>query len=94
MKIYIDDNDIGKTVSYKEADGVRQYLYVHDKEGFVIKHLAEHDKEIRNQVCERMRKFAYNTYKQFGCFDETDLEHILDKIEGSEEWLKKKDYKS
>lgn len=27
---------------------------------------------------EKVRSFAYNTFKEFGCFDETDLEHILD----------------
>lgn len=33
------------------------------------------------QVCEKIREFAYDTYKEFGVFDETDLEHILDQIE-------------
>ena len=27
---------------------------------------------------EKVRNFAYDTYRKFGVFDETDLEHILD----------------
>lgn len=27
---------------------------------------------------EKVRNFAYDTYREFGVFDETDLEHILD----------------
>lgn len=33
------------------------------------------------QVCDEIRKFAYDTYKEWGVFDESDLEHILDQIE-------------
>lgn len=45
MKLYIEDKDIGKTVTF--TDEKRQGLYVHgDKEGFVFKSLAEHDKEL------------------------------------------------
>ncbi len=47
-----------------------------------LKSLTEHDKQIKKEMCERIRKFAYNTFKEFGCFDETDLEHILDTIQG------------
>ena len=34
------------------------------------------------EVSEEIRTFAYDTFKEFGCFDETDLEHILDQIQG------------
>ena len=38
-------------------------------------------KQVRKKVCEEIRTFAYDTFKEFGCFDETDLEHILDQIQ-------------
>ena len=38
--------------------------------------------QVRKEVCEEIRTFAYDTFKEFGCFDETDLEHILDQIQG------------
>ena len=41
MKIYIDDVEIGTTVSYIEENGKKQNLYVHDKEGFVFKSLKD-----------------------------------------------------
>lgn len=44
--------------------------------------VADHDKQVRKEVCEEIRKFAYDTFKEFGCFDEVDLEHILDQIQG------------
>ena len=47
-----------------------------------LKSLSEHDNQVRKEVCEKIRKFAYDTFKEFGCFDEVDLEHILDQIQG------------
>ena len=44
--------------------------------------LADYTKQVRKKVCEEIRTFAYDTFKEFGCFDETDLEHILDQIQG------------
>lgn len=52
MKIYINENDIGKTVSFKDENGKKEYLYVHDKEGFIFKDLAEHDKELVKTICD------------------------------------------
>lgn len=42
----------------------------------------DYTKQVRKEVCEEIRKFAYDTFKEFGCFDEVDLEHILDQIQG------------
>lgn len=44
--------------------------------------LADYTKQVRTEVCEEIRTFAYDTFKEFGCFDETDLEHILYQIQG------------
>jgi transcriptional regulator with XRE-family HTH domain len=45
-------------------------------------YLSDYTKQVRKEVCEEIRKFAYDTFKEFGCFDEVDLEHILDQIQG------------
>lgn len=37
MNIYIKPEEIGTTITYKEDNGRKQYLYVHDREGFVFK---------------------------------------------------------
>lgn len=50
--------------------------------------IADHDKQVRaderKKVCEQIRRFAYDTFQEWGVFDETDLEHILDQIEKGE----------
>ena len=60
MKVYIDTNDIGKTVSYKEENGKKQYLYAHDNEGFVVKDLAEHDKQVRKEIIKQVKDYMEN----------------------------------
>ena len=47
-----------------------------------LQSLADYTKQVRKEVCEKIRTFAYDTFKEFGYFDETDLEHILDQIQG------------
>ena len=49
--------------------------------GCPLKTLADYTKQVRKEVCEEIRTFAYDTFKEFGCFDETDLEHILDQLQ-------------
>lgn len=53
MKVYVDVADSGKTITYKEEYGKRQYLYVHDNEGFIFKDLADYAKQVRKEVCEK-----------------------------------------
>lgn len=48
----------------------------------IAESFTNYNNKIVEEVCEKIRKFAYDTFKEFGCFDETDLEHILDKIKG------------
>lgn len=64
MKLYLEDNDIAKTVTFEEENGVRQRLYVHgDKEGFVFKSLAEHDEQVRKAVCDEIASaIAYEVF--------------------------------
>ena len=47
-----------------------------------LQSLADYTKQVRKEVCDEIRTFAYDTFKEFGYFDETDLEHILDQIQG------------
>ena len=44
--------------------------------------LSDYTKQVRKEVCDEIRTFVYDTFKEFGYFDETDLEHILDQIQG------------
>lgn len=53
MKVYVDVADSGKTITYKEEYGKRQYLYVHDNEGFIFKDLADYAKQAKKEVCEK-----------------------------------------
>ena len=50
----------------------------------IVKNEFQSLSDYTKQVCEKIREFAYDTFKEFGCFDETDLEHILDQIEKGE----------
>jgi Holliday junction resolvase len=84
MKIYIDENDIAKTVTYKEENGKRQYLYIHDNEGFIFKELSEHDKQVRQEVCEEIKEKVKNFNKVYLYPDYTKsdaIECILDDVE-------------
>lgn len=48
-------------------------------ENMLLKRKSNQDKiSFAVEQLEKVRSFAYNTFKEFGCFDETDLEHILD----------------
>lgn len=62
MKLYIEDKDIGKTVTF--ADEKRQGLYVHgDKDGFIFKSLAEHDELLVKSICDEISSaIAYETF--------------------------------
>lgn len=50
MKVYVDANDMGTTVTYKEENGKKEYIYCHDREGFVFKDLADYTKQVRKEV--------------------------------------------
>ena len=91
MKVYVDE--LPKSCDDCEFCKQTEYCYycdkLHMKLGYIDKDkdcplqpLSAHDKQVRKEVCEEIRTFAYDTFKEFGCFDETDLEHILDQIQG------------
>lgn len=78
MKVYIDKKDIGLTVTYKEEFGKKQYLYVHDKDGFVFKSLEEHDKETKKTVLNAVIEKLYNTPVDYDY--KIDIEEVVDII--------------
>lgn len=67
-------------IVYVKDEATEHYSLTENSISVVNQWLRE--RKIRKQVCEEIRTFAYDTFKEFGCFDETDLEHILDKIQG------------
>ena len=90
MKLYIDTKDIGKTVSYKEENGKKQYLYAHDKEGFEFKDIADYTKQVRKEVCEEIRDnlkdmdfLAHETEfgERINCFSKYKVLDILIRVE-------------
>ena len=78
MKVYIDEKDIGLTVTYKEEFGKKQYLYVHDKDGFVFKSLEEHDKETKKTVFNSIIEKLYDTPVDYDY--KIDIEEVIDII--------------
>ena len=90
MKVYVDELpkdciDCPCESEYycnllNEDVGCLEWGEIH--KGCPLKTLADYTKQVRKEVCEEIKKFAYDTFKEFGCFDETDLEHILDQIQG------------
>lgn len=97
MKIYVDPKYGGTTLNFKEENGKRQYLYVHDKEGFIIKNLEDYKKQIIKDVCERIKDLAGDYFDVHYCeiCGETayqdvilkgrDLTEILETIQKEEE---------
>lgn len=59
MKIYVDPKYDGTTVTFKEENGKRQYLYVHDKEGFIIKSLDDYKKKVLDDI----KEFIINNFE-------------------------------
>lgn len=58
MKVYIDEKNNGKTVTFELENGKKQKLYVHDNEGFIFKDLADYTKQVRKEMCEKLREWA------------------------------------
>ena len=95
MRIYVDElpeccNDCELGYFYDcqycslSPDLAREDIWVEKEKYCPLQSLADYTKQVRKEVCEEIRTFAYDTFKEFGCFDETDLEHILDQIQGGE----------
>ena len=81
MKVYLEQKDIERPmVTYHDGANTQQGLYVYGKDKIEVLSLSDYTKQVRKEVCEEIKKFAYDTFKEFGVFDEVDLEHILDQI--------------
>lgn len=82
MKVYVDANDIGKTVTYKEEYGKRQYLYVHDNEGFIFKDLSDYTKQVRKEVVEKVYKVLEQAVPKDLSWSWAVITKELDKLQG------------
>lgn len=83
MKVYVEDNNISNLDDLFQATNSYECWAGNCGDDLEIVSLADYTKQVRKEVCEEIRKFAYDTFKEFGCFDEVDLEHILDQIQGN-----------
>ena len=83
MKVYVETNPetiySGRVKDEVKTTEIRMWFET-DEEIEVLS-LSDYTKQVRKEVCEEIRTFAYDTFKEFGCFDETDLEHILDQLQ-------------
>jgi hypothetical protein len=79
MKIYIEDKDIVKTVTF--TDKKRQGLYVHDdKDGFIFKSLAEHDELLVKSICDEISSaIAYEVFLS-GKLTHKEVETAIEKV--------------
>lgn len=79
MKLYIADEDIGKTVTF--TDEKRQGLYVHDdKEGFIFKSLAEHDELLVKSICDEISSaISYEVFVS-GKLTHEEIEKAIAKV--------------
>ena len=81
MKLYLDDSDMAKTVTFEEENGVIQRLYVHDdKDGFVFKSLAEHDENLIKELCKKISSaIAYEVFVS-GKLTQKQINTAIDKV--------------
>jgi hypothetical protein len=93
MKVYVNANDMGKTVTYKEENGKRQHLYVHDNEGFIFKSLEDYTKQVRKEVIDEIKKIGsiseYHEYEngEFKYGDQYVIkDYELDQLQGEDKW--------
>ena len=80
MKIYLDNSEIAKTVTFENEDGKRQKLYVHDNEGFVFKSLEEHDELLVKSICDEISSaVAYEVFVS-GKLTHKEVEKAIAKV--------------
>jgi hypothetical protein len=80
MKVYIDEKDIGTTITYKEENGKKEYIYCHDREGFVFKDISDYTKQVRKEVCEEIRDIVKKLEKPTNNTDEKILSGEMIKV--------------
>ena len=60
MKVYVDENDIKRNiVTYCNGTNTQQGLYVYGKDKIEVLSLSVHDKQVRKEVCEEIRKTLF-----------------------------------
>ena len=60
MKVYVDENDIKRNIiTYCNGTNTQQGLYVYGKDKIEVLSLSAHDKQVRKEVCEEIRKTLF-----------------------------------
>lgn len=54
MNVYLDENDIFKTLTYETENGKKKKLISHDRDGFVIKSLQDYNKLLISAICDEI----------------------------------------
>ena len=80
MKVYVDENDIKRNIiTYCNGTNTQQGLYVYGKDKIEVLSLSAHDKQVRKEVCEEIRKTLFEFLLTYDVI--TDK---LDQIQGKQ----------
>ena len=80
MKVYVDENDIKRNIiTYCNGTNTQQGLYVFGKDKIEVLSLSDHDKQVRKEVCEEIRKTLFEFLLTYDVI--TDK---LDQIQGKQ----------
>ena len=80
MKVYVDENDIKRNIiTYCNGTNTQQGLYVYGKDKIEVQSLSNHDKQVRKEVCEEIRKTLFEFLLTYDVI--TDK---LDQIQGKQ----------
>lgn len=75
MKVYIDENDIGRKIAtYHDGTNTQQGLYIYGKDKIIIQPLADYTKQVRKEVCEDIKK---KVLEYFNVKNEEEYENSL-----------------
>lgn len=63
MKVYVDENDIKRNiVTYCNGTNTQQGLYVFGKDKIEVLSLSDYTKQVRKEVCEKIKKQIFNHF--------------------------------
>ena len=78
MKVYVDENDIKRNIiTYCNGTNTQQGLYVYGKDKIEVLSLSAHDKQVRKEVCEEIKKTLFE-YLKVNSMEELENLSLLD----------------
>ena len=78
MKVYVDENDIKRNIiTYCNGTNTQQGLYVYGKDKIEVLSLSAHDKQVRQEVCEEIKKTLFE-YLKVNSMEELENLSLLD----------------